>query len=193
MSNYFTIQPVSYYQALLTSQYQTSTNFLAWLAAPLNILNDASTCLASFDANFDLATAYGAQLDIIGQIVGASRTVPFQPSGSVSPVLDDATYRILLQAQIAQNQWDGTIDSLQTIWRSLFPGGTIAIVDGQNMSVSVILAGAFSSILQDLITHGLIVPRPQGVLYNYTFSTLPIFGFDSDNTYIAGFDHGHWA
>ena len=193
MSGYFNPPPVSYYTGLLTSEYQSSPKLLAWLSAPLGILDDVGTCLKSFDANFNLDTATGAQLDILGVLIGANRLVPFQPSGGVPPLLDDAPYRIYLKARIAQNQWSGTIDSLQGIWQTLFPGGRIVIVDGQNMTVTIILAGAFTSILQDLITNGLIVPRPQAVLYNYTFTTLPAFGFDSDNSLIAGFDHGHWA
>jgi hypothetical protein len=193
MSAYFSPPPASYYSGLLTSEYQNSTKLLAWLAAPLSILNDVTACLAAFDEAFDLDEAIGPQLDILGEIIGAQRLVPFQPSGGVSPLLDDPTYLIYLKARIAQNQWTGTIDSLQAIWRTLFPGGTIVIEDNQNMTVNIILAGAFTSILQDLITHGLIVPRPQGVLYNYSFSMLPIFGFDSQNSLISGFDQGHFA
>ena len=78
--------------------------------------------------------AIGPQLDQVGTIVGASRTVGFQPSDSVSPVLDDATYRILIKATAANNSWDGTIDGLQSIWKTLFPGGSIIVGDQQNMT-----------------------------------------------------------
>ena len=193
MSQPLTAQPLSYYLALLTSEYQSSPNLLAWLAASLGPAVDATACLASFQPGFDLATAAGAQLNALGQLIGQSRTVGFQPSNGVSPVLDDATYRLLLQARLVQNRWNGTIDGLQTAWTQLFPGGRIAIEDAQNMSATIILAGAFTSILQDLIVNGYIVPRPEGVLYNYSFSTLPIFGFDIANTYIAGFNTGHWS
>lgn len=185
--------PISYYLSLVTSEYQQSPNLLGWLSIPLLRLTDASNALDSFTAAFDLDLAIGSQLDTLGVIVGQSRTVGFQPSAGVSPVLDDDTYRLLLRAKIAQNQWDGTIDSLQTIWQSLFPSGHINLLDGQNMAVTIVLSGAFSSITQDLITNGYIVPRPEGVLYNYTFSTLPIFGFDQDSAFIAGFDKGKWS
>jgi hypothetical protein len=181
------------YPGLLTSEYQSSPNLLAWLSAALAPLSDAAACLATFPAAFDLATATGAQLDIAGQLVGVSRTVGFQPSAGVSPVLNDTTYRTLLLARVAQNQWDGTIDGLQSAWQTLFPGGRIVIEDAQNMTATVIVSGALSSILQDLITNGYIVPRPEGVLYTYTISETPIFGFDTSNAFIAGFDAGHWS
>jgi hypothetical protein len=182
-----------YYLSLLTSQYQSSSpNFLSWLTAPLLIMDGVTQCLANFDAAFDLDIAVGPQLDVLGQLIGQSRTVGFQPSDSVSPTLTDPTYLLLLRARVAQNSWDGTIDSLQGIWQTLFPGGTIAIEDSQNMTATILLTGAFSSILQDLITNGYIVPRPAGVQYTYNFSTLPAFGFDVSNAYIAGFDVGHF-
>lgn len=185
--------PVGYYLSLLTSEYQSATNLLSWLTAPLSILDDASQLLAGLVTFFDLASASGVQLDTLGAIVGQSRTVGFQPTSGVSPILDDATYRTLLQAKIAQNQWDGSISSLQTIWKALFPGGSITIADAQNMTATVVMSGAFTSILQDLIRNGYIVPRPEGVLYTYTFAALPAFGFDVSNAYIAGFDAGHFA
>lgn len=115
------------------------------------------------------------------------------PALNVSPVLDDDTYRLLIKARIGWNQWDGTIDGLYPIWDNLFPSGKIIIADAQNMTAEIIMSGSFTSIIKDLITHGYIVPRPEGVLYTYTFATLPIFGFDLDNSFIAGFDTGHFA
>jgi hypothetical protein len=59
------------------------------------------------------------------------------------------------------------------------------------MTATVIVSGSFTSIILDLITNGYIVPRPEGVLYNYVISTLPIFGADLNNAYVAGADLGH--
>jgi hypothetical protein len=61
------------------------------------------------------------------------------------------------------------------------------------MSVSFFLAGGFTSLIKDLISNGFIIPRPEGVLYDYTFATQPIFGFDLNTAFIAGFDTGHFA
>lgn len=184
--------PISHYTNLLTSQYRVAPRLNAWLTALLQPLDDASTCLTSLATAFDLTFAYGVQLDVIGARIGVPRLVNFQPSGGVSPVLDDGTYRLLLQARVAYNSWDGTIDGLQSTWQTLFPGGRIVILDAQNMTATVTMSGAISSLIQDLITHDYIVPRPETVQYNYVFSTLPAFGFDRDDTYVGGFDHGKW-
>jgi hypothetical protein len=143
---------------------------------------------------FDLDYAVGAQLDFIGAQVGANRTVAFQPRAGVSPVLDDDTYRLLIKATIANNQWTGKQSALYAIWQNLFPGGKLTIIDNQNMSATVFLSGVFTSIVQDLITNGYIVPRPESVEYTYTFSNLPVFGFSTTNNgYIAGFGVGNWS
>lgn len=184
---------VPYYRSLVTSEYQNSPKFLALLSAALQPIDDLFSCLVNMDFAFYLDTAVGAQLDMIGAIVGTKRQVGFQPSNGVSPILDDLTFRVLLKAKVARNHWDGKISSLQTTWKQLFPGGTISIQDNQNMSISVTLSGSFSSIIQDLITNGLIVPRPEGVLVNYVFGTGPFFGFDRNDAYVAGFDTGKFA
>lgn len=181
---------LAYYQQLVTSEYQNSPKFLSWLLACLRPLDDASECLASFVTSFDLDYAVGVQLDALGVIIGQPRTVGFQPSGGVSPVLTDSTYRTLLRARILQNQWSGTINSLYAAWQLLFPGGRITIVDNHNMTATIILSGAFDSIMSDLITNGYIVPRPETVQYDFVLGQLPAFGTDFDNSYVAGVDTG---
>lgn len=164
---------------------------MSWLTAALTPLADANNCIAFITSNFDLDNAVGVQLDVLGLLIGASRTVGFQPSDGVSPILDDVTYRLLLRARIAWNGWPCTIESLYPLWRSLFPSGTLFINDNQNMTATIVVAGSFTSIILDLILNGYIVPRPEGVLYNYSTAELPIFGADLDNTFVAGADLGH--
>lgn len=185
--------PVGYYLDRLTSQYSAAVNFDKWMLTVLSIANDISTCLQSITPAFDLDYAVGVQLDILGVIAGVGRIVNFQPSGGISPILDDVTYRLLIRATLANNQWDGRIGSLYSIWSTLFPGGHITIEDNQNMTANIILTGTFSSIIQDLITHDLIVPRPQAVQYFYLLGDLPFFGFDLNNQFIAGWDVGKWS
>ena len=187
--------PIGYYLALLTHQYSApnSPKLNALLYVLLKKFDDVSQCLVSMDTALDLDNAVGVQLDMLGYTVGASRTVGFQPSNSVSPVLDDDAYRIYIKAKIGQNQWDGTLVSLYPLWATLFPSGNIIVEDNQNMTATITLTGSFTSILQDLISNGYIVPRPEGVLYEFAFGTLPFFGFDSAPGFITGFDAGHWA
>lgn len=183
--------PLSYYLQLVTSQYRLSPKFQQWLQLALQPIDDLTTCLTTFTAAFDLNWAVGVQLDEIGLLIGQSRTVNFNPTGGISPVLDDNTYRILLASRIAFNQWNGKIVSMYPIWKSLFNSGNIIVHDNQDMTATIILSGTFTSIIQDLITNGYIIPRPEGVQYTYSFGTLPILGADENNSFIAGADLGH--
>jgi hypothetical protein len=143
---------------------------------------------------------------MLGQIVGIGRTLQFQPSGGVSPVLTDNDYRLLLRATIGNNHWDGTQQGLWNNWKLLFPNGSISIVDNQDMTVSAIIIGTYSSIVQDMIagyaTNGvlngsiinsLIVPMSEGVGYNYALGGSPFFSFDHLDSSLSGFDTGVWS
>lgn len=189
------IAPLSiyYYLSLLTSEYRLAPNLNKNLASVLQLFADVQSCNATMTEEFDLDFAKGVQLDSRGEIAGVARTVTFQPTGSVSPILDDDTYRLLIKATIANNQWDGEQGSLYTIWESLFPGGKIVVNDNQNMSATIIISGGFSSIVQDLIVNGLIVPQSEAVQYTFVLSNLPVFGLDLNNDFIAGLDVGHFS
>lgn len=114
------------------------------------------------------------------------------PNIPVSPILDDSTYRTVLTARIFYNHWNGQIDSLQGLWAQLFPGGSIAIQDNQDMTATIILGGLFTSIITDLIENGYVVPKPQGVRYTFVFPQLPMLGYDRNDGTIAGWDQGHY-
>jgi hypothetical protein len=187
----------AYYTNLITSEYRLSVNFNLWLEALLQIADDLSQLLVSITPLFDIDFAFGAQLDVLGAQMGIPRTVPFQPSNGVSPVLDDESYRLLIRATSFNNRWDGTLDSLYAFWPQLFGSGAgvgrIVIMDNQDMTAEVIVTGAFPSIVQDMILNDMIVPRPQGVKYNYFLGNIPFFGFGVNNEYIAGFGKGYWG
>lgn len=181
----------SYYLDLLTSQYRNSTKLNDWLEAYLNMLNDASITVEGMYGFFALDSALGDQLDILGEIIGQSRTLSFQPT-SGSSILDDTNYRLLLKAKIVKNHWNGQIGSLVSAWSVLFPDGQIIVTDNQDMSMDVLIVGNFDSLTQELIENGYIVPKPEGVKVNYAFGTLPVFGYDLDTGYVAGYDTGSW-
>ena len=89
--------------SLVTSKHWDKTNFLAFLTQHLIIVDAAKQLAAKMQDYFSLDFAIGAQLDILGELVGVSRYVNFEPSVD-SPTLDDATYRFCIKAKIAQNQ-----------------------------------------------------------------------------------------
>jgi hypothetical protein len=146
---------------------------------------------------FNFEACIGDQLDVLGVILGQSRYVHFKAEPFASPpvdarneVLSDDHYRILLKSKVYFNIWDGKAQSLQDKWQDLFVGGTITVVDNQDMTIDVWIIGAIDVTLVDLIQNDYIIPRPQGVLINYYYGTTPFFGFDRQDNYIAAWDDG---
>jgi hypothetical protein len=81
--------------------------------------------------------------------------------------MTDDDYRFTLKAKIAKNQWDGTLDHIFKLWADLGLYIGLNIIDNQNMTMTVKLNGTISQFRQELITAGIIVPKPQtvGILY----------------------------
>ncbi len=194
------------YLNLITSEHRGKPKFTAWLTAPLSILDDGATLANNFETYFDLDSAVGAQLDVLGGIIGVSRTVNFQPTPyqivsvmgvtqtiSPSPTLNDDMYRLLLCAKILRNTWDGTIPSLYKMWSALFADAYLIIKDNQDMTMNALIIGLSSQTQRDLISHGYIIPKPQGVQINYSYSANPYFAYGIESTDLRGYGEGYWA
>jgi hypothetical protein len=108
--------------------------------------------------------------------------------------LSDSDYQSLLYAKIASNNWDGGMQSFQTILSDLFKGSGIVMkaYDNQNMSLDIYLSGTPPTALQiALLKAGLVVPQPAGVLINgYIQPSGPVFGLDEEDSAIGGPDVG---
>jgi len=180
------------YLDLITSQHKTQPKFKAWLSSALNLVDDGITLSKKMPDFFDIDAAVGRQLDILGEIIGRSRKVDFQPTDGSSPVLDDIHFRLILKTKIATNQWDGTITQIRELWGDIFESLKLVMMDNQDMSISLGVVGLTSQLEKDLIAHGYILPKPAGVRANYSFYEDAIFGYDLDNDTIKGYDKGYW-
>jgi len=179
------------YLNLIPSQNREKPKFISWLSASLLMFDDAKEVLEAFTSEFDLDSAKGKQLDILGEVVGVNRYLNFQPQES-SRTVDDTTYKRMLKAKIASNQWDGTIPGMSKIWDEFFPDVKLIVVDNQDMTVNVVAFGISAGIETELIQNGYYVPKAQSVSYNYFFSELTIFSYDISNDFYNGYDIGNW-
>ena len=182
------------YLSLITSEHQNQPKFAAWLAAATDMIEDIQNFLSSLYAYYDIDTAVGTQIDALGVILGTSRRLPFQPSNNVSPILDDENYRLLLKSVIAESRFDGTISSLYEIFQVVLgdTGLYFVPIDNQNMTISVIVYGATTTIIQDLLTHGYIIPRPEAVSLTLNVTTNKVFSWGVENTIFGGWGEGYW-
>ncbi|EKZ5286469.1 DUF2612 domain-containing protein [Klebsiella aerogenes] len=124
---------------------------------------------------FDIDTAVGKQLDILGEWIGRKRRVstpisgvyfswdteklgwdqgvwqgPFDPDDGFLN-LSDEVYRLVLKVKIAINHWNGQNDTLPDILDSALAGSglRIAIVDNQDMSISIWILPDYSIVLNE--------------------------------------------
>lgn len=154
------------YKGLITSQHRGKPKFMSTVAALLQFGEDIYATGVYMDEEFDIDIAAGAQENVLGILVGASRELGFQPKTQATAILNDEDYRIYLKAKVAKNLWKGGIADLQTIWYNLF-GEDIVIKDYQDMSIEVEITNVPSSVVQEMILQGYIVPKPQSVRMNY--------------------------
>lgn len=183
---------LNFYLDLVTSEHSTKPKYMAWLSVLLTPLIDAIKLNEDVKKAFDLNTAIGAQLNIIGKWLEQPRQVGFQPTDGSSSILSDNYYRIVLKAKVVKNQWKGTISNFYSFWNVLFKGQPLQIylVDNQNMEpVAIIWSSSVDQMMQDLIANNYIVPKPAGL-------GLTVRRIDSDTTFgffgteFTGFDTG---
>lgn len=186
------VKDINSYLELITSQYQNSPKFKKWVELLLTPYIDTQNLALILYTYFDIDTAIGKQLDMLGEVIGAKRLLPFQPSEG-NPLLDDENYRFLLKAQILRNIWNGTNQHIYEIWNELHSDIAIAIKDNQDMTVTALFIGNLNKLQQEMIEYGMIVPKAQGVKMLYAFSLPPLFSYDQDTEYFKGYDEANWA
>lgn len=183
----------SKYTSRVTSEHISSPKFMATIDVSTAPFVDIGAVLTSIPNLFDLDTAVGQQLDIVGQWVGQSRKVilPYSVFFSFDTdnlgfgqgywytpyttsinnfTLDDDHYRTLLRAVIANNNWDGTIPSAYAAWNILYAntGHQIAVQDYGDMSITYIMISdvPLNAVLQALFAGRYLTLKPIGVQIN---------------------------
>lgn len=132
---------------------------------------------------------------------------PYDPDSGYM-YLSDETYRVILKAKIAINNWDGRNDSLPAILDAATAGSGLRmqIVDNQDMTISVWVFPDtdISDVSRELIAaikQGYLTVKAAGVwaggIETPSVETpsegSKFFGFDMDNEFISGFDVGAWG
>lgn len=176
------------YVELVPSENTDKPHFIAMLRTLTGGFSDEINALISMQGAFDLDTAVGDQLDILGKWIGLPRTLsvpilvffsfdvsglgfdqgnwkgPDDP-GTGLVMMDDDTYRIMLKAKIGANVWDGTRSQYLLIMNLVLgtSGISVTLKDHQDMSFTVTLSARPPALLYALITSGYIPIKPVGV------------------------------
>lgn len=212
------------YLNLITSEHRGKQKFEATVSTSVSPFAKIQDVLKSLPAAFDIDVAVGRQLDAVGAWIGRSRRIdtplvgvyfewdgtasvgwesgvwkgPFDPDSGLVDLPDDS-YRTLLKAKIAANNWDGTVPQSYAIWTGAFGAeSTLLIQDNQDMSMVIGIAGQPLDIIeQALLMNGYIPLKPEGVRVQY-YAIAPAAGslmaWDvTPNDALAGWDAGQWA
>ena len=155
------------YLATVASQYLQSPTMGLWLEAFNDWLDPSPIIDEFFASEWDLDTATGYGLDVLGRIIGANRNLTVSGVGVVT--LSDPIYRVMLNAKALANISDGSILSLNNILMTLFPsGGNSYVVDNQDMTMAITLGftpnKAQSAILSTVfpVPAGVVITVPGG-------------------------------
>lgn len=182
-----------YYIDLVTPEHKAKPKYKSMLDALLKPNDDIFDLCIVFDSEFDIYTATGSQLDILGQFIGVSRQVSYDPTVGDSSILNDDLYRIVLLSTLFKNGWRGGTDDLNESWKTIMPSINLGIIDHQDMTMDAFVVGSMNQSLIDLINKGYIIPKPLGVGVKYSISSHALFGYDTNNATVKGYDEGYWG
>jgi len=104
---------------LLIEQYRGRPRIEGLIAAMLGESQSVEDAFAELAIEGNVDTAAGAQLDILGRIVGQERLA-----------LDDETFRTFIRVRVRVNRSNGTPEDIHSIFRLLYPDvGDFQIVE----------------------------------------------------------------
>lgn len=167
---------MSKYTDLITNYHAGKPKFFDHVDLSTRPLIDVSAETAGLITAFDVDTAVGDQLDILGKWIGVSRAVaapitgvflewdkervgldqgiwlgPYQSTDALTYLSDDV-YRVVLKARIGINNWNGQNGTLPDILETALAGTGIKLVilDNQDMSVSVLIVVNYEEMMSEI-------------------------------------------
>lgn len=148
---------------------------------------------------FDLDTAVGVQLDVIGKYAGVSRYA-YDFSGAVT--LNDTDYRILIKMKVVQNNSGSSLADIQNLLNQYFQGAFL-VFDYSNMQLSYFFDATYgSNQLAEILVKQKSLPKPMGVQLGalifianisnifgqgtYTYPAYNVIGFNDYSDSVSG-------
>ena len=150
----------SYYSNLLIMQYHNKPKAKATIEATAGLLPD--DLIMEVINGFDIETAVGKQLDILGEYVGVDR---YYLVDNQADLLDDEDYRILIKLKAISNTSDLSHKSLEEALYNFF-GNSVRMDSDGNMEMTYFVPKNKTPIIQAAIQKE-VLPRPMGVRCSY--------------------------
>jgi hypothetical protein len=150
----------SYYSNLLIMQYHNKPKAKATIEATVGLLPD--DLIMEVINGFDIETAVGKQLDILGEYVGVDR---YYLVDNQAELLNDEDYRILIKLKAISNTSDLSHKSLEEALYNFF-GNTVRMDSDGDMEMTYFVPKNKTPIIQAAIQKE-VLPRPMGVRCSY--------------------------
>jgi hypothetical protein len=172
------------------AQYRNQPKFMDWLAIARRMGGSIYDAAVAVRQSYDIDSAEGVQLDVIGRIVVFPRdfigqltmqTAEFDLTDgaecgddeavfSAARVSDDAQmadglYRLAIKAKIMKNTGDATIESIIEEMAFLVGPKFLRINDTEDMEFSIEFAGDLTELERWALFNADLVQIPQGVLF----------------------------
>lgn len=168
--------------ARLLEQFKGSPKIEGLITAIFAQMQDVEDQINQVATAFDLGTAVGEQLNVLGRVVG-------QPRGSLS----DADYTLWILARIIINRASGTAEEIYKLLRLILmdiENLNANVVDQYPLSFRLTIANGIGAINPDTIFDIINEVRVAGVGAELVYVlTDDVFRFDSG----PGWDQGHLA
>jgi len=174
------------------AQYRDKPKAVDWFAICKKMGGDIEAAALAVRKSYDIDTAEGEQLNVIGRIVVASRsfvgTMPMDPAlfdltdggefGDEDAMfsaltidqddqLSDELYRLVIKAKIVKNNGDATIENILEGMNFLIPNAEVLrVTDGEDMSFSIEFYGQITNLERFALLNAGLVPKPQAVRFN---------------------------
>lgn len=175
------------------SQYANSPVLTSMIESFNAALDQTQNIENLYDLVWNIQTAVGWGLDVLGRIVGVTRALAFPAGGANfgfeeagagvtgfnqggffsgggttnNFLLSDTDFRVLILAKAATNICDGAIPSINKILLALFPlRGACYVQDGQNMSLTYTFQFPLTPVELAIVQQSGALPNPAGVVIN---------------------------
>ncbi|MCK9802081.1 DUF2612 domain-containing protein [Pseudomonas sp. MAFF 302030] len=174
------------------AQYRDKPKAVAWYAIARAFGGSIEAAAQAVRKSYDIDTAVGEQLNVIGRIVVAPRSfvgaMPMNPGlfdltdgdefGDDEAMfsaltidqdgqLSDDLYRLVIKAKIVKNNGDATIENILDGMNFLLPkANVLRVTDGEDMSFSIEFYGQITNLERFALLNAGLVPKPQAVRFN---------------------------
>lgn len=172
------------------AQYRVQPKAVQWYGIIPTLATELCTAFEDVRNSYDIDSAEGEQLDVIGRIVVINRSfesqvvfdvdsefgadnlesqfggfnAQFQSTGTtISSEVSDIIFRTLIKAKIAKNNSPATLDDVSEALQYITDVTDIHVIDNEDMTFSVSFGEQLTDVERFVFNTFDVVPRPQGV------------------------------